>query len=203
MGTWEPSLTPPSSCHPTPLTHTHTHPTIREGGGAQTARQVAQWGSGPTMWLMNTNPVSQLLERAVSRGFLALTQVSPRLLRKKSVHQRVLSGFLPDGFLGTLPHGHCSLQAVLLPQGPLLVPSYHSQSDTSEAKATPSKSLAGCEVTPICKEQTEGPLEKWTPNHAKQLPYEIISKQPHDVISLLHHHGKKPWNHVVIHAVKG
>lgn len=123
VGTWEPSLTPPTSWSP----HLSMLHTVAVGGGVVTNNQAG----GP--WGFRPNYVSYQYEFYVTtfgegswqcrRGFFfvclfSLTPRCPGLLCKKSIHWLVLLVFLPECLRTFLPQGRL-FQALYLSQGPL------------------------------------------------------------------------------------
>lgn len=160
VGTWEPSLTPPSSLSPFP-----SHAPHSQGRGATNYQAGGPGGTGPTLWLMNTNGVTTFGEGG-QQCFFSLTRECPELFCKKSIHWPVLWVFLPEGLTTSFPKA-TSLRALLF-----LSPSRHSQSDTWETRATPSEQPAHEKPTLTREEQTKGPLEKRAPKYAKQFPCE-------------------------------
>lgn len=99
LGTWEPSLMLP--CHPTPpMPHT-----VREGG-TQISRQVAQGGSGLTLWLISLDPMSQFLGRTVGNYFFTDPKVPWTVGQKINPLRLILLVFLSECFHTSLPQGH-------------------------------------------------------------------------------------------------
>lgn len=144
------------------------------------------------MWLMTTNPVSQLLGRAVSRVCFFFTDPSgPWTVAQKSMHRWVGSVSLPEGLPGTLPEAAAPSTPRSSHRGPCWPPHTTARVTFQRPKPHPQNHYHAGQSRQSMRNRQKAHWENGPQTVQNSSPLKQISKQPSGVICLHHRRGKK------------